>query len=148
MNLLLDPVCVDLRYCEVVHSGLTRFSVSLLQAFVRKHSKRFRLVVLLYPPRSQSAHLPDFNSFDNLFIKYSHTKRGLRWKIPFAVFEPRLYLFLRRLGVTRFVSVYIDPPFLPGIRTYATIHDLTLILVYPFTLKSAILYFRLFLTFL
>ena len=58
------------------------------------------------------------------YLLIAENKRGLKWKFPFFIFNPKLYYFLKKEKVNIFLSPYLDPPLLPGIKVVSTIHDL------------------------
>ena len=124
-------VAIDMRYVENLNSGLSRFSLNIFQNLIKYSSDDDIYFIILMPPKNISKDLNLINGLDFAKVKimYSKNKRGLRWKIPFFIFDFKLYLKLRRENVKVFLSPYIDPPFLPGIKVISTIHDLIFIRV-------------------
>ena len=124
-------VAIDMRYVENLHSGLSRFSLNIFFNLIKYSSYDDLHFIILMPPKNISK---DLNLIDGLDLRkvkiiYSKNKRGLRWKIPFFIFDLTLYSKLRSENVEVFLSPYIDPPFLPGIKVISTIHDLIFIRV-------------------
>ena len=119
-------VAIDLRYVENVNSGLSRFSINIFQNLLNLNDDEDINYFILLPPKSivnDSEVLWEFNSSNNIKI-YSTRKRGLKWKIPFFLIDISLYKKLRNANIDFFISPYIDPPLLPGIKVISTIHDL------------------------
>ena len=123
---MLKKVAIDMRYVESPYSGLSRFSTNIFFYLLQKNLDKNLTYILLFPPRNFSSHLNSFLSLRNPNIKiiYSRNKRGLAWKFPFFILNVKLYFFLKVEKVDIFLSPYIDPPFLPGIKVISTIHDL------------------------
>lgn len=119
-------VAIDMRYVENINSGLSRFSINIFNNLIENSINDNIDFFILLPPK---IFIKDIN---NLFYKnisnvefiYSKYKRGLRWKIPFVIFDLSLYFKLKNKNIDIFISPYIDPPFLPGIKVISTIHDL------------------------
>ena len=124
-------VAIDMRYVENLHSGLSRFSLNIFYNLIKYSSYEDLYFIILMPPKNISKDLNLINGLDLRKVKiiYSKNKRGLRWKIPFFIFDFTLYSKLRSENVEFFLSPYIDPPFLPGIKVISTIHDLIFIRV-------------------
>ncbi len=124
-------VAIDMRYVENLFSGLSRFSINLFRNLIENSINDDLYFIVLLPPKNISKDLNIFNDLDikNIKIIYSKNKRGIKWKIPFFIFDLGLYLKLRKEKVDIFLSPYIDPPILPGIRVICTIHDLIFIKV-------------------
>ena len=124
-------VAIDMRYVENLHSGLSRFSLNIFHNLIKYSSDEDIYFIILMPPKNISKDLNFINGLNLKKIKiiYSKNKRGLRWKIPFFIFDLKLYSKLRSENVEVFLSPYIDPPLLPGIKVIPTIHDLIFIRV-------------------
>ncbi len=123
---MLKKVFIDMRYAENPYSGLSRFSTNIFFNLLKKNLEKNVYYILLFPPRKFSGHLNSFFSLRNSNIKiiYARNKRGLEWKFPFFILNLELYFFLKKEKVDIFLTPYIDPPFLPGIKVISTIHDL------------------------
>ena len=124
-------IAIDLRYVENVNSGLSRFSVNIFQNLLNLNDDENINYFIFLPPKSivnDSEILWEFNS-SNIFKIYSNKKRGLKWKIPFFLIDISLYKKLKNANIDFFISPYIDPPLLPGIKVISTIHDLIFIRV-------------------
>ena len=126
-----NVVAIDMRYVENLYSGLSRFSLNIFQNLIKYSSDDDIYFIILMPPKNISKELNLMNGLDSAKVKfiYSKNKRGLRWKIPFFIFDITLYSKLRGENVEVFLSPYIDPPLLPGIKVISTIHDLIFIRV-------------------
>ncbi len=118
-------VAIDMRYVENNYSGLSRFSTNIFENLLRNSNYNITYLVLL-PPKNIVNKLDLFLKLNSSKIVkiYSKNKRGLRWKIPFFIFDFHLYRKLKKENVDIFISPYIDPPILPGIQVISTIHDL------------------------
>ena len=124
-------IAIDLRYVENVNSGLSRFSINIFQNLLNLNDDENINYLILLPPKSivnDSEILREFNA-SNIFKIYSNKKRGLKWKIPFFLIDISLYKKLKNANIDFFISPYIDPPLLPGIKVISTIHDLIFIRV-------------------
>ena len=148
-------VAIDMRYVENLFSGLSRFSINIFSNLIKNSINDDIYFIILLPPKQIAKDLNLLNDLDLTGIKilYSNNKRGLSWKIPFLIFDLSLYLKLRREKVDIFLSPYIDPPLLPGIRVICTIHDLIFIRVKNYfnnlrILKRLVSEFRIILTLL
>ena len=146
-------VAIDMRYVENLFSGLSRFSINIFDNLIENSINDDLYFIVLLPPKHISKDLNLLNDLDLTKVKkiYSNNKRGLKWKIPFFIFDLRLYLKLRKEKVDIFLSPYIDPPILPGIRVISTIHDLIFIRVKTYfnnlrILKRLVSEFRILLT--
>ena len=119
-------IAIDLRYVENVNSGLSRFSVNIFQNLLNLNDHEDINYFILLPPKSIVNHSEILWEFDssNIIKIYSTRKRGLKWKIPFFLIDISLYKKLRNANIDFFISPYIDPPLLPGIKVISTIHDL------------------------
>ncbi len=119
-------VVIDMRYVENPYSGLSRFSTNIFYKLLKNGLDKDIFFILLFPPKRISQHLNKFYSIKKSKIRiiHSYSKRGLQWKFPFLILDLRLYFFLRKEKVNIFLSPYIDPPLLPGIKVISTIHDL------------------------
>ena len=142
-----------MRYVENLFSGLSRFSINIFHNLIKNSINDDLYFIVLLPPKNISKDLNIFNDLDikNIKIIYSKNKRGIKWKIPFFIFDLGLYLKLRKEKVDIFLSPYIDPPILPGIRVICTIHDLIFIKVKNYfnnlrILKRIVSEFRIILT--
>ena len=124
-------VAIDMRYVENLFSGLSRFSINIFHNLIKNSINDNLYFIVFLPPKNISKDLNLLNELDQKKIKiiYSKNKRGLKWKIPFFIFDLGLYLKLRKEKVNIFLSPYIDPPILPGIKVISTIHDLIFIRV-------------------
>ncbi len=150
-----NTVAIDMRYVENLFSGLSRFSINIFHNLIKNSINDDIYFIILLPPKHIAKDLNLFNDLDQTKIKifYSNNKRGLKWKLPFLIFDLSLYLKLRSEDVDIFLSPYIDPPILPGIRVICTIHDLIFIRVKNYfnnlrILKRLISEFRILLTLL
>ena len=118
-------IAIDMRYVENINSGLSRFSINIFNNLIENTIEDNIDFLILLPPKIV---VKNHNFFDkkhsNIKIIYSKKKRGLRWKIPFIILDFTLYFKLKINNVQIFISPYIDPPFLPGIKVISTIHDL------------------------
>ena len=148
-------VAIDMRYVENLFSGLSRFSINIFYNLIKNSINDDIYFIILLPPKHIAKDLNLFNDLDlrKTKIFYSNNKRGLRWKIPFFILDLSLYLKLRSENVDIFLSPYIDPPILPGIRVICTIHDLIFIRVKTYfnnlrILKRLVSEFRILLTLL
>ena len=142
-----------MRYVENFFSGLSRFSINIFLNLIKNSINDDLYFIVLLPPKNISKDLNIFNDLDlkNIKIIYAKNKRGIKWKIPFFIFELGLYLKLRKEKVDIFLSPYIDPPILPGIKVICTIHDLIFIKVKNYfnnlrILKRLVSEFRILLT--
>ena len=146
---------LDLRYAEVPNTGLSRFSISLFSELVSSfNSDKYEIHILL-PPASECSHLSNLYRLGNPNVIYTHWpfKRGILWKIPFLLFDWKLYKYLFKNNISLYITPYMDPPLLPGIDVASTIHDLSFIqLKYYFQsfslLKRVVSYIRILLTLL
>ena len=141
INSIKYNIAIDLRYVENVNSGLSRFSINIFQNLLNLNDDEDINYFILLPPKSivkDSEILWEFNS-SNIIKIYSKRKRGLKWKIPFFLIDISLYQKLRNANIDFFISPYIDPPLLPGIKVISTIHDLIFLRV-----NNYFNYFRLF----
>ncbi len=148
-------VALDMRYVENLFSGLSRFSINIFNNLIKNSINDDLYFIVLLPPRDLSNDLNLLNNLDLTKVKiiYSKNKRGLKWKIPFFLFDLGLYLKLKKEKVDLFLSPYIDPPILPGIKVISTIHDLIFIRVktyfnYLRIIKRLVSEFRILLTLL
>ena len=124
-------VALDMRYVENLFSGLSRFSINIFNYLIKNSINDDLYFIVLLPPKDLSNDLNLLNNLDLTKVKiiYSKNKRGFKWKIPFFIFDLGLYLILKKEKVDLFLSPYIDPPILPGIKVISTIHDLIFIRV-------------------
>ncbi len=124
-------IAIDMRYVENPYSGLSRFSINIFKSLIKNSKNEDLFFIVLLPPINVYEKLGFFNNIDKSKIQYIFSKkeRGLRWKIPFFIFDLKLYQKLKKLKVDLFLSPYIDPPILPGIKVISTIHDLIFIRV-------------------
>ena len=122
-------IALDLRYAENPYTGLTRFTKNLFKYLVKNENNINFL--LLMPPKKNCLHLSDIEAIDknNVEKVYWNKSRGIYWKLPFKLIDLKLYFLLKRKSINFYLSPYIDPPILPGIRIISTIHDLTFICV-------------------
>ncbi len=120
---------LDLRYAETPNTGLSRFGISLFSELVDSFKSDEYEIHILLPPLSECSHLTSLYKIDNSNLIYTHWpfKRGILWKIPFLLFDFKLYKYLFRNNIGLYITPYIDPPFLPGITVASTIHDLSFI---------------------
>ena len=119
-------VAIDMRYVEDQNSGLSRFSINIFYNLIKNTFLDDIRYVILLPPRKT---IKDFNFFpgldlSNVKLIYAKNNRGLKWKFPFFIFDLSLYFILKKNNIKVFISPYIDPPILPGIKIISTIHDL------------------------
>ena len=124
-------VAIDLRYVENEYSGLSRFSINVFDNLLNLSNEEEINYIVLLPPKNivrDSEILSQFNS-SKINKIFSKRKRGLKWKIPFFLVDISLYIKLKKANVDFFISPYIDPPILPGIKVISTIHDLIFIRV-------------------
>mgnify|MGYP001457929521 CR=1 FL=1 len=124
-------VAIDLRYVENKNSGLSRFSINIFQNLLDLTANEDINYIILLPPKSLVEDYKIFWEFNSSKITkiYSKRERGLKWKIPFFLIDIGLYKKLKNANVNFFISPYIDPPFLPGIKVISTIHGLIFIRV-------------------
>ena len=117
-----------MRYVENLFSGLSRFSIIIFNNLIKNSINDDLYFIVLLPPKNISKDLNIFNDLDlkNIKIIYAKNKRGIKWKIPFFIFDLELYLKLRKEKVI-YSCHYIDPPILPRIQLISTIHDLIFI---------------------
>ena len=148
-------VAIDMRYVENLYSGLSRFSINIFNNLFKNSINDELYFIVLLPPKDLSNDLNLLNNLDltNVKLFYSKNKRGLKWKFPFFIFDLELYLKLRKEKVDIFLSPYIDPPILPGIKVISTIHDLIFIRVNSYfnnlrLIKRLVSEFRILLTLL
>ncbi len=124
-------VAIDLRYVENEYSGLSRFSINVFYNLLNLSNEEDINYIVLLPPKNvvrDSEILSQFNS-SKINKIFSKRKRGLKWKIPFFLIDISLYIKLKKANIDFFISPYIDPPILPGIKVISTIHDLIFIRV-------------------
>ncbi len=124
-------LAIDMRYVENPYSGLSRFSTNIFYNLIKNsENEEFQFLVLMPPEKvvKNNDLFKDLNS-KKIKIIYSKHKRGIKWKVPFFIIDLPLYFKLLREEVDIFLSPYIDPPLLPGIKVICTIHDLIFIKV-------------------
>ena len=124
-------LAIDMRYVENPYSGLSRFSTNIFYNLIKNsENEEFQFLVLM-PPEKVVKNNDLFKDLNSKKIKkiYSKHKRGIKWKVPFFIIDLPLYFKLLREEVDIFLSPYIDPPLLPGIKVICTIHDLIFIKV-------------------
>jgi len=124
-------LAIDMRYVENPNSGLSRFAINIFYNLIKNLDNDEIIFIILMPPKKivdDLDLLKKFN-FERIKIIYSKHKRGIKWKIPFFFIDLPLYFKLRKEKIDIFLSPYIDPPFLPGIKVICTIHDLIFIRV-------------------
>ena len=126
-----NVVAIDMRYVENPYSGLSRFSINIFKNLIKNSKNEELFFIVLLPPINIYEKINFFDNVDQSNIKfiYSKKERGLRWKIPFFIVDLDLYKKLKKLKVDLFLSPYIDPPILPGIKVVSTVHDLIFIRV-------------------
>ena len=97
-------VAIDMRYVENLFSGLSRFSINIFRNLIKNSINDDLYFIVLLPPKNISKDLNIFNDLDlkNIKIIYSKNKRGIKWKIPFFIFDLGLYLKLRKEKVDIF----------------------------------------------
>ena len=119
-------VAIDMRYVENINSGLSRFSINIFNKLIENSIEDNIEFFILLPPKVVVEDLGNLfhKKLSNIKFIYARKKRGLRWKIPFIILDLTLYFKLKNKDIKIFVSPYIDPPFLPGIKVISTIHDL------------------------
>ncbi len=119
-------IAIDLRYLENEYSGLSRFSINVFYNLLNLTNKEDINYIILLPPKNIVKDSEILSHFPSSKIKkiYSKRKRGLKWKIPFFLIDISLYIELKKANIDFFISPYIDPPLLPGIKVISTIHDL------------------------
>ena len=124
-------VAIDMRYVENPYSGLSRFSINIFQNLLNLTINDEINYIILLPPKNIFKDSEILFNFPSSKIKkiYSKRKRGLKWKFPFFLIDISLYKKLKNANIDFFISPYIDPPFLPGIKVISTIHDLIFIRV-------------------
>ena len=124
-------IAIDMRYVENINSGLSRFSINIFYNLIKNSENDELQFVVLMPPETIVKKHDLFKDLKSKKIKifYAKHKRGIRWKFPFFIIDLPLYLKLLREEIDIFLSPYIDPPLLPGIKVICTIHDLIFIKV-------------------
>ena len=91
-------IAIDMRYVENLFSGLSRFSINIFHNLIKNSINDDLYFIVLLPPKNISKDLNLLNNLDltkvenNLF----KNKRGLKWKIPFFIFDLGLYLKLKK----------------------------------------------------
>ncbi|EEE40979.1 glycosyltransferase family 4 protein [Prochlorococcus marinus] len=155
INEMKYNIAIDLRYVENKNSGLSRFSINIFNHFLDLTAQEDIHYIILLPPKSlikDDEILWEFKSSKIIKI-YSKRKRGFKWKLPFFLIDISLYKKLKNANIDFFISPYIDPPLLPGIKVISTIHDLIFIRVNDYFnyfrfIKKIISEFRILLTIL
>ncbi len=139
INAMKYNIAIDMRYVENKNSGLSRFSINIFQNLLNLTINDEINYIILLPPKNIFKDSETFFNFPSSKIRkiYSKRKRGLKWKFPFFLIDLSLYKKLKNANIDFFISPYIDPPFLPGIKVISTIHDLIFIRV-----KNYFNYFR------
>jgi len=124
-------IAIDMRYVENPYSGLSRFSINIFYNLLKNSENDDIQFIVLMPPKKIVENQDLFKDINSKKIKkiYSMRKRGIKWKFPFFIIDLPLYLKLLREEVDIFLSPYVDPPILPGIKVICTIHDLIFVKV-------------------
>ena len=118
---------IDLRYAEKKNNGLTRFSKNIFYNLLNEDTLQSKKFLIILPPKSSSYHIREFTKLKGLnrVIVHWDQNRNWRWKIGFYFFDIKLFFLLRKMNIAIYISPFMDPPLLPGIKIISTIHDIT-----------------------
>tara|TARA_B100000886_G_scaffold336327_1_gene294882 strand:+ start:3369 stop:4514 length:1146 start_codon:yes stop_codon:yes gene_type:complete len=118
---------IDLRYAEKKNTGLTRFSKNIFLNLLNENTLKSKKILIILPPKSSSSHIREFIKLKGLnrVIVHWDENRKWRWKLGFYLFDIKLYLLLRKMNIGIYISPFMDPPIMPGIKIVSTIHDIT-----------------------
>ena len=120
-------LAIDLRYAEKKNTGLTRFAKNIFFNLLNEDSLQSRKFLIILPPKASSYHIREFTKLKGLnrVIVYWDHNRKWRWKLGLYLLDIKLYLLLRKMNVGIYLSPFMDPPIMPGIKIISTIHDIT-----------------------
>ncbi|CAE19682.1 putative glycosyl transferase, group 1 [Prochlorococcus marinus subsp. pastoris str. CCMP1986] len=120
-------LAIDLRYAEKKNTGLTRFSKNIFLNLLNADSLKSKKFLLILPPKSSSSHIREFTKLKGLnrvIVHWDHNRKW-RWKLGLYFLDIKLYLLLRKMNIGIYISPFMDPPIMPGIKIISTIHDIT-----------------------
>ena len=120
-------LAIDLRYAEKKNTGLTRFSENIFLNLLNLDTLQSKKILIILPPKSSSTHIREFTKLKGLnrVIVHWDQNRNYRWKLGLYFFDIKLYLLLRQKNIGIYISPFMDPPLMPGIKIISTIHDIT-----------------------
>ena len=89
------------------------------------------------PPKASSKHIKEFTKLKGLnrIIIHWDQNRKWRWKLGLYFLDIKLYLLLRKMNIGIYISPFMDPPIMPGIKIVSTIHDITFLKIDNFFTK-------------
>ncbi len=118
---------IDLRYAEKKNNGLTRFSKNIFLNLLNSEPLQSKKFLIILPPKASSYHIREFSKLkgSNRVIVYWDKNRKWRWKIGLYFLDIKLYLLLRKMQIGIYLTPFMDPPIMPGIKIISTIHDIT-----------------------
>jgi len=122
---------IDLRYAEKKNTGLTRFSKNIFLNLLNKDSLKSKKFLIILPPKASSNHIKEFTKLKGLnrVIIHWDQNRKWRWKLGLYFLDIKLFLLLRKMNIGIYISPFMDPPIMPGIKIVSTIHDITFLKV-------------------
>ena len=120
-------LAIDLRYAEKKNTGLTRFSKNIFLNLLNTDSLKSKKFLIILPPKASSKHIKEFTKLKGLnrIIIHWDQNRKWRWKLGLYFLDIKLYLLLRKMNIGIYISPFMDPPIMPGIKIVSTIHDIT-----------------------
>ena len=120
-------LAIDLRYAEKKNTGLTRFSKNIFLNLLNTDSLKSKKFLIILPPKASSKHIKEFTKLKGLnrIIIHWDQNRKWRWKLRLYFLDIKLYLLLRKMNIGIYISPFMDPPIMPGIKIVSTIHDIT-----------------------
>ena len=120
-------LAIDLRYAEKKNTGLTRFSKNIFLNLLNTDSLKSKKFLIILPPKASSKHIKEFTKLKGLnrIIIHWDQNRKWRWKLGLYFLDIKLYLLLKKMNIGIYISPFMDPPIMPGIKIVSTIHDIT-----------------------
>ena len=126
-----NNLAIDLRYAEKKNTGLTRFSKNIFLNLLNEEHFKSKKFLIILPPKSSSYHIKEFSKLkgSNRVIIYWDDNRKWRWKLGLYFLDIKLFLLLKKMNIGIYISPFMDPPIMPGIKIISTIHDITFLKV-------------------
>ena len=120
-------LAIDLRYAEKKNTGLTRFSKNIFLNLLKTDSLKSKKFLIILPPKASSKHIKEFTKLKGLnrIIIHWDQNRKWKWKLGLYFLDFKLYFLLRKMNIGIYISPFMDPPIMPGIKIVSTIHDIT-----------------------